>query len=277
MIAPEEIILYKNVPCSDELLEQIKTIATYTQNTWQQNRGLDVKIKDTIIGKVAEYTLKNYISNYSDFAILDYDDFRIDNYKKHAPLDCIIFNKQNRNLQVAIDAINTDAINNRNGTMSNDTKKFLKENNIFTMEIKSTRITDRHKKNGILDFQTILNDDFLAYPKFYRKIPNDIQVNSWDQYRNFCIGNNRIDSSVTLDKLKCIEFENMYDYYARVYVEQINNNSFDIYIIGHISKQNFIKNSVIKHMPQYNKSEQALYIATAINNGLNISLINIIK
>lgn len=268
MITPEEIILYKNVSCSAKLLGQIKKIAIHTQNTWQQNRIIDDIIKDTTIGKIAECTLKQHMSNHPIFDILDYDDFRIDNYKKHAPLDCIIFNKQNRNLQVAIDAIKTDAINNRNGTMSNDTKKFLKENNIFTMEIKSTRITDRHKKNGILDFQTILNDDFLAYPKFYRKIPNDIQVDSWDQYRNFCIGNKRIDSSVTLDKLKCIEFENMYDYYARVYVEQINNNSFDIYIIGHISKQNFIKNSVIKHMPQYNKSEQALYIAIAIKNGL---------
>lgn len=47
----------------------------------------------------------------------------------------------------------------------------------------------------------------------------------------------------------------MYDFYARVYVEQISSNLFDIYIIGYITKQNFIKNSVIKRMPQYGKSE----------------------
>lgn len=33
------------------------------------------------------------------------------------------------------------------------------------MEIKSTRITDKHKKNSIVDYGAILNDDFLAYPK----------------------------------------------------------------------------------------------------------------
>lgn len=59
----------------------------------------------------------------------------------------------------------------------------------------------------------------------------------------------------------------MYDCYARVYVEQKDNNLFDIYIIGYISKRNFIANSVIKRMPQRGKSEQALYIATAIKNG----------
>lgn len=60
----------------------------------------------------------------------------------------------------------------------------------------------------------------------------------------------------------------MYDFYARVYVEQISSNLFDIHIIGYITKQNFIKNSVIKRMPQYGKSEQALYIATQIKNGI---------
>lgn len=60
----------------------------------------------------------------------------------------------------------------------------------------------------------------------------------------------------------------MYDFYARVYVEQISSNLFDIYIIGYITKQNLIKDSVIKRMPQYGKSEQALYIATQIKNGI---------
>ena len=61
--------------------------------------------------------------------------------------------------------------------------------------------------------------------------------------------------------------KNMYDFYARVYVEQISSNLFDIHIIGYITKQNLIKDSVIKRMPQYGKSEQALYIATQIRNG----------
>ena len=39
-------------------------------------------------------------------------------------------------------------------------------------------------------------------------------------------------------------------------------------VIGYITKQNLIKDSVIKRMPQYGKSEQALYIATQIKNGI---------
>ncbi len=40
--------------------------------------------------------------------------------------------------------------------------------------------------------------------------------------------------------------------------------------MGYITKQNFIKNSTIKRMPQHGKSEQALYIATVIKNGTGL-------
>ena len=267
MITPQEIILYKDVSCSTELLGQINIIASHTQNTCQKNRTLTDIIKDTTIGKIAEHTLKEHIAAHSDFAILDYDDFRVNNYKKHAPLDCILFKKENTNLQAAKDAINTDATNNQSGAMSKNTKALLKTLDILTLEIKSTRITERHKKNNVVDCRVILNDDFLAYPFFYRKIPADIQINSWEQYREYCIKNKRIQPDIEIDALQEFELENMYDCYARVYVEQKDNNLFDIYIIGYISKRNFIANSVIKRMPQRGKSEQALYIATAIKNG----------
>lgn len=146
MITPQEIILYKDVSCSTELLGQINIIASHTQNTWQKNRTLTDIIKDTTIGKIAEHTLKEHIAAHSNFAILDYDDFRVNNYKKHAPLDCILFKKENTNLQAAKDAINTDATNNQSGAMSKNTKALLKTLGILTLEIKSTRITERHKK-----------------------------------------------------------------------------------------------------------------------------------
>lgn len=267
MIISQDIISYKNISCPSELLKQIEIIATHTKNTWQSNRSLDDIIKDTTIGKIAEYTLKEHIVKHSDYAILDYDDFRVDNYEKHAPLDCIIFEKQNSNLQLAINAINVDATNNSNGAISNNTKEFLKNLKIYTMEIKSTRITNRHKEKDTINYQAILNDDFLAYPKFYRKVPSGIEINNWHKYLDYCISNSRVQPDIDLTILQEIELNNMYDFYARVYVEQINDNLFDIHIMGYITKQDFIKNSVIKRMPQYGKSEQALYIATQIRNG----------
>lgn len=268
MITSQDVILYQNISCPSELLEQIKIIAAHTQNTWQQNRTLIDIIKDTTIGKIAEHTLKKHIAKYSDYIILDYDDFRTNNYKKHAPLDCIIFKKENPNLQSVINAINLDATNNPNGMMNENTKNILKDAKIYTMEIKSTRITNRHKRNGTINYQAILNDDFLAYPKFYRKVPSSIEINSWQQYLSYCINNNRIQLNTNLTTLQEIVISNMYDFYARVYVEQINSNLFDIHIVGHITKQKFIENSIIKRMPQYGKSEQALYIATQIKNGI---------
>ena len=150
MVTSQDIILYKNISCPSELLKQIEIIATHTKNTWQSNRSLDDIIRDTTIGKIAEYTLKEHIAKHSDYAILDYDDFRVDNYKKHAPLDCIIFKKENPDLQLAINTINLDATNNSNGAMSDKTKNLLKNLKISTMEIKSTRITNRHKANGVI-------------------------------------------------------------------------------------------------------------------------------
>ena len=82
------------------------------------------------------------------------------------------------------------------------------------------------------------------------------------------MNNNKIQPNTDLATLQDIELKNMYDFYARVYVERISSNLFDIYIIGYITKQNLIKDSVIKRMPQYGKSEQALYIATQIKNGI---------
>ncbi|MCH5322361.1 MAG: hypothetical protein J1E31_02105 [Helicobacter sp.] len=269
MINPQDIILYQGITCDDNLLEQIKEIANHTKNTWQTNRMLNEIISDTTIGKVAEHTLKNHIKQHSNYFILDYDDFRKDNYKKHAPLDCIILQKDNNNLQNAINQINLDAANNPNGALSQNTKEYLKKLQIFTMEIKSTRITNRHKDEKLkISYEKILKDDFLTYPKFFRKIPNNVQVNGWEDYYRYCIDSNKIQPEINLILLKNIELENMYDYYARVYVEQININLFNVYIIGYIIKQNFINNSNIKRMPQYNKSEQALYIATKLKNGI---------
>jgi hypothetical protein len=59
--------------------------------------------------------------------------------------------------------------------------------------------------------------------------------------------------------------------YIRVYIDELHKKA---YIIGMISANSFIDNLVIKHMPQYNKSESALYLATKIRNGVAINLLS---
>jgi len=55
--------------------------------------------------------------------------------------------------------------------------------------------------------------------------------------------------------------------YIRIY---INEKEQKAYIIGCISNKTFIQNAIIKKMSQRNKSEQALYIATSLKNGVHI-------
>lgn len=268
MIEIKDIIKYSNCFCDKELLNLIEKIYINTQNSWQKNRSLEEIKKDTMVGKISEYILKKHIENNSDKFVLDYDNFRIDNFKKAAPLDCIFYKKDNNNILKAIDKINNDVKNNNFGKISQDTKIFLKENEINTLEIKTTRITLRHyDNNGNINFNTILNDDFLAYPKYKRTLYKNLIINNWNDYLNLLNSINTFSKSLNVTELKEIEKENMTDFYARVYVKELEFNKFDIYLIGYISKNNFIEMGNIKRMPKFNKSENALYIAAPLKMG----------
>lgn len=268
MIEIKDIIKYSNCFCDKELLNLIEKIYINTQNSWQKNRSLEEIKKDTMVGKISEYILKKHIENNSDKFVLDYDNFRIDNFKKAAPLDCIFYKKDNNNILKAIDKINNDVKNNNFGKISQDTKIFLKENEINTLEIKTTRITLRHyDNNGNINFNTILNDDFLAYPKYKRTLYKNLIINNWNDYLNLLNSINIFSKSLNVTELKEIEKENMTDFYARVYVKELEFNKFDIYLIGYISKNNFIEMGNIKRMPKFNKSENALYIAAPLKMG----------
>lgn len=64
MIISQDIILYKNISCPNELLEQIKIIAEHTKNTWQSNRPLDDIIKDTTRQDCRIYIKRTYIKAF---------------------------------------------------------------------------------------------------------------------------------------------------------------------------------------------------------------------
>ncbi|EGK8008148.1 hypothetical protein IO405_000530 [Campylobacter lari] len=267
MIDSSHIYICNNIQLPKNMLDIVDIIANHTCNTWQSNRPLEVIKKDTMIGKVAEFCLTNLIDEKSLYQIIDYDVFRTDNYNKHAPLDFLIFHKDNEYINEAIGMINNDVINNRFGVLEQETKDFLKKNKIYTLEIKSTRVTNRHKTNNVIDKEKILNDDFLAYPCFYRKVNSNILINSWEDYLKLCIENNKISTNTTLEQLQSIELKNMYDFYARVYVEELEYNRYNVFVIGYTDSVNFIQKSTIKRMTQFGKSEQALYIAMGLKNG----------
>jgi hypothetical protein len=66
-------------------------IAKQTQDTWQANRTAEEKHQDTACGKIAEHLVEEYFqSNLTQLQFLSYDEFRKNNYKKHAPFDALV-------------------------------------------------------------------------------------------------------------------------------------------------------------------------------------------
>ena len=74
--------VYKNIDSFMDLNEKI--ISSNTVNTWQKDRSMLDIGRDTNLGKIAENIISNYINYETSLNYLSYDEFRQNNYKKHA-------------------------------------------------------------------------------------------------------------------------------------------------------------------------------------------------
>jgi len=259
--------------------KNIKTIIENTVNTWQENRTEQSKKDDTELGKLAEDIFTSYIKqNLQQIAYLSYDDIRTNNFKKHAPFDGLLFNNNiNINtLKELIDEINTEVTNDKWGKISDKLKLKCYQNHVYITEIKSTRIAKRHKDSSDnIDLDVLLKDDFLEYPKYLRKDTYNT-IHSYTEYIDFCKKYRGFvcKSGDCLLDIKKEEMLNMKHLYIRVYIDEYASNG---YLIGCISHKTFIEKSEIKKMPQRNKSELALYLATSLINGVDVGMIAKIK
>jgi hypothetical protein len=261
MILSKDIKRCKYIENKDA--ENIEEITEHTQNTWQKNRSKNEKFEDTKIGKKAENIIERYIKdNFPQLNYVSYDDFREDKFEKHAPFDGLLYKKEDvseEKLKKVIKKINEDVKNNKFGKISNETKKFTNDNNIKIVEIKSTRISARHlndKKE--VNFEKILDDDFLTYPKYLREDKYGFLTEK--KYYEFCKKKN---SNYNVKE----ELENMADIYIRIYM---NDEKKEGYIVGYVDKENFFKNKKLKKMRKPNKSEKAVYWATNLKKGFPI-------
>ena len=249
-------------------------IADNTVNTWQRDRTPEEKKADTDIGKKAEFAVESYIKiNLNNIEYIGYDNFRTNNYKKHAPFDGLLFNKKIDKdiIENLKKKINDEITKNKYGQISDSIKQELYNNKIYTVEIKSTKIGDRHLSNSKIDLSKILKDDFLTYPKFLRSHKS---IGSIDEYIKYCIYNKYLqcdENEDCFEKIKTIEFQNMQHIYIRVYMDIENNNA---YIVGFIESEQFISKLAIKKMKHLNKSEHALYFYYPLKDGKDIDLLN---
>jgi hypothetical protein len=272
MITIKNVKIIKNI---DHYIfdNNIKTIIDNTVETWQPKRSSVMKTNDTKLGKLAEEIVTGYIKlNIPNISYLSYDNFRTNNFKKHAPFDGLIFsNEIDINILKALTIeINQEITADDFGKISDKLKSKCLKNKVFLAEIKSTRVTSRHKKSdGNVMIETILKDDFLEYPKFIRvDINNDI--NSFSDYINFVKENRGFKCAREYsceEDIKLEEKMNMRHIYIRVYIDEITNIA---YIVGCISMKNFVNTMILKKMKQFNKSELALYLSTPLKNGVDI-------
>ena len=259
-------------------------IANNTYNTWQKDRNLREKIRDTKQGKVSESLIKFYIESKMNLSYIEYDELRTDHYRKHAPFDGIIFNKDkisNEILRKCIDHINNDVINSTNGTITPDCRKLLNNNNIYTVEIKSTQINDRKKDIAkklnlhIKDRRECLlkaikdNDDFLTYLHFcrYGNFSNFYDYCNYvkDKYTDFYF----LSGNSLIEKIKQIELNNLSDVHIRLYIDYVIKRAI---IIGFICKESFLENPIlIKKMIKYGKSEGAVYLTKPLKLAISIN------
>ncbi|KAA6230108.1 hypothetical protein FMM56_06790 [Campylobacter sp. LR264d] len=127
--------------------KNIQKITNRTQNTWQENKYKLTKKKDTKLGKIAEFCVNQYLkTNIKTLNLLSYNDFRTDNFKKHAPFDCLLFN-DNVNIEQIINKINNEVSKFAYGSINDKLKYEYLQNKIYICEIKSTRINKRHLLN----------------------------------------------------------------------------------------------------------------------------------
>lgn len=276
MITKENVKIIKNI---DRFISDnnVKTIIENTVETWQPNRSPVMKSNDTKLGKLAEELVTAYIkSNIPSISYLSYDDFRTNNFKKHAPFDGLIFsNKININILKSLTIeINQEITNDEFGRISDKLKSKCLSNKIFLVEIKSTRITDRHKNSvGDVIIDTILKDDFLEYPKYLRVDKNN-SIHNFNDYISFAKQNRNfkcVKESSCEEEIKSEEKLNMRHIYIRIYIDESTNIA---YLVGCISMKTFASEMILKKMKQPNKSEWALYLATSLKNGTDINALS---
>lgn len=72
----------------------VLNIAHNTTNTWEPDRNFDELLNNTLQGKIVEDMFESYVKAKDEgIEYSSYDIFRTDNYRIHAPIDGILYQK----------------------------------------------------------------------------------------------------------------------------------------------------------------------------------------
>lgn len=247
-------------------------IAKHTHNTWQKNRLYEEILEDTVQGKIIEEMFEDFISSINrGISYISYDDFRKDDFEKHAPIDGLIFRDGNNNVESCISRIVKDVEGNSFGKITEETRDFLRSQSIFTIEIKSSRIPDKDYPDTTKKFndwktqEEIISNlrkrDFLVYPKYTRNLGRDIH--NFEQYLSFVKSSNSEFNAMSKDLFVNVllteEMKDKCDIYTRIFVDKAHTDNIIAYMLGYTLRECFFYEPRIINMPRLGKSENALY------------------
>ena len=245
----------------------VEQIAAHTANTWQAGRSAEERLRDTRQGKVSEYVFQEYLNKVLGIQYVSYDEFRADGLEKHAPMDGIIypFGMNSRIVTCFKDMINAEVRQQRYPHISPQTLIIMGAANILSVEIKSTKVTSRHKRNQDV-IAEIIQDDFLTYPHHLRTTTD---ISTVGEYAQYLLSRGIIHAGEGLvSRTKNEELKYMHHLYVRVYLD------LDLelaYLVGFVERKPFINAAVIKKMSQPGKSEFALYLSCPMLSGRPMS------
>lgn len=285
-IAENIIMFIKKDRLDKKINDDVDKLVDNTANTWQKNRTREEMIHDTLQGKIAEDMFADFIKFYQiqqSILYLSYDDFRHDNFKKHAPIDGILYLVGNSWLNHGIARINNDVQNNKFGKISAATRVFLKSKALYTVEVKSSRIPDRdyneidmnefrkeHQQEQLI--QKLRQRDLFVYPEFTRTLGE--KVHNFDEYCKYVRENNNEFSRLSEEELRCKiidkELETKCDVYTRIFMDLGNTDSVIGYLTGYTIGTDFFIDPRIINMSRKNKSENALYYIFPIKSCRNL-------
>jgi hypothetical protein len=256
----------------------LNKITNHTVNTWEANRNQSELYKNTLQGKIVEeffidlINYKNKINNKRQLSFISYDAFRSDSFEKHAPFDGLIFEEHNSNVAMIINEINACLSNNEYGKLDNKTLDLCKENRIYTVEIKSSKIPYNIYKNlgdrprSVPSQLNLINNltrlDLFKYPEFNR-VDGD-SIHNAEKYLSWVKGN--IDSmrGKSDKEILASERNSSTHLHTRIFIDDKLKNSegkelFIGYFLGYALGYEFYENFRVMNFPS-DKSGKALYV-----------------
>jgi hypothetical protein len=273
------ILVYCKKDKLDDYLSssEVQTISQNTSNTWQTDREQGEIVSNTVQGKVVEDMFDDYINHLqkeSTITYVSYDNFRKDNYRKHAPIDGLLFQEGNSYIEAAKEGITKDVFTSEFGKLSPTTRTALREWSIFTVEIKSSQIPN-HVYSSLSNFnklstqERLINElrklDFFVYPTYTRN--KGSRIHNFEEYVNYIESEQIYAKGWAREKLVAhlleVERNNSANICTRIFVDYLSTDSFIGYFLGYALGRDFFDNPTIMNMPG-KKSGNAVYFSHKI-------------